>query len=112
MLIILIVGGGEETVIIQYIEAELSWYLQGFSQHKPVDLKSFWQKLFLLFHQASKICSEWTDISKWTGMSCACCKTTVPLYCEQIYLYVAVPVKDCSMSCSEKWDQNGKKFQQ
>lgn len=44
MLIILIIGGGEEAEIIQYIEAELSWYLQGFSQQKPVDLKKLLKK--------------------------------------------------------------------
>lgn len=31
MLIILIIEGEKETMIIQYIEAELSWALQGFS---------------------------------------------------------------------------------
>jgi len=44
-------------------------------------------------------------------MSCACCKTAAPLYCEQIYLAMAVPVKDSGMSCSENWKQKCKEFQ-
>lgn len=54
MLTIFIVGGGEQTAIIQHIEEELRWYLQGFSQHKSVDLGSFEKSYFLSLAQGFK----------------------------------------------------------
>lgn len=54
MLNIFIAGGGGKTAIIEHIEEELRWYLQGFSPHKSIDFTSFERSFFLSLAQVFK----------------------------------------------------------